>query len=267
MKRLLQYTAWNWSMGCGLVALLLALGTAVECLLLFVAAASASQSALAYGDLVESAGILWVIAAAYLLLPICAQAVQERAAHMARPSYTLFTLPLSRGEFLLGRALSGVIWMVLGMSLQTLVLILLCGPILALQDSVAAGYFLFEVTEQGRFWWALTECSILRAFLPTGLPGMAFAAGMILIPSFMMASVLMHTGWKRIMAFVIALVEQVSLLMLAKPILNGQATSEQILRSLQTSRGMATLLFVLAGVTVAQIIWGLWASYRSQATA
>lgn len=77
MKRLLQYTAWNWGMGRGPVALLLALGAAAECLMLFVAAASVNQSALAYGDLVESAGILWVIAAAYLLLPICAQAVQE----------------------------------------------------------------------------------------------------------------------------------------------------------------------------------------------
>lgn len=267
MKRLLQYTAWNWSMGCGPVILLLALGAAAECLLLFLAAASASQSALAYGDLVESAGVLWVIAAAYLLLPVCAQVVQERAAHMARPSYTLFTLPLSRGELLLGRALSSAIWMILGMSLQALVLILLCGPIVALQDSVSSGYFLFEVTEPGRLWWALAECSILRAILPTSILGAVFTAGMFLIPSFMMASVLMHTGWKRIMAFVIALAEQVALLMLAKPVLNGQATWEQILRSLQTSRGMATLLFALAGVAIVQILWGLWASYRSEATA
>lgn len=267
MKRLIQYTAWNWSMGCGPVALLLAVGAAVECLLLFITAASASQSALAYGDLVESAGILWVIAVVYLLLPICAQAVQERAAHTARPFYTLFTLPLSRGELLLGRALSGVIWMIVGTLVQTLVLVLLCGPIVALQDSVSAGYFLFEVTEEGRLWWSLAECSILRVFLPTSIPGAVFAAGMLLIPSFMMASVLMHTGWKRIIAFVIALVEQVALLMLAKPVLNGQATWEQIIQSLQTSRSMVAFLFGIATVAVAQILWGLWASFHSEAVA
>lgn len=267
MKRLLQYAAWNWSMGCGPVALLLLLGAAAECLLLFVAAASVNQSALLYGDLVDAAGVLWVIAAIYLLLPACAQAVQERAAHMARTSYTLFTLPLSRRELLLGRALSSVIWMVLGMAVQTLVLILLCGPILALQDSVSAGYFLFEVTEQGRIWWALAECSILRAMLPNSIPAMIFTAGMLLIPSFMMPSALMHTGRKRILAVVIVLVEQVALFMLANPVLAGRTTWEQIGRSIQTSKGMETFLLVLTGVALAEILWGLWASYRAEAAA
>lgn len=267
MKRLLRYTAWNWSMGCGPVGLLLMLGAAAECLMLFVAAASVKQSALVYGDLVESAGVLWVIAAAYLLLPICAQAVPERASHTARTSYTLFTLPLSRGELLLGRALSGMIWMILAMAVQTLVLVLLSGPILALQDSVSAGYFLFDVTEQGRLWWALAECSILRAILPDNIPGIVFAAGMLLVPSFMMPSALMHTGWKRIAAFVLAFGEQAALFILANPVMTGKTTWDQIGRSLQTSRGMSTLLVVMAGVAIAQILWGLWASYRSEAAA
>lgn len=267
MKRLFRYTAWNWSMGRGPVALLLVLGAAAECLMLFVAAASVNQSALAYGDLVEAAGVLWVIAAAYLLLPICAQVVQERASHTARTSYTLFTLPLPRWELLLGRALSGMIWMILAMAVQTLVLVLLTGPILALQDSVSAGYFLFDVTEQGRLWWALAECSILRTILPDSIPGIVFTAGMLLVPSFMMPSALMHTGWKRVTAFVIAFAEQVALLMLANPVLTGKTTWEQIGRSLQTSTGMDVLLAVMAGVAIAQILWGLWASYRSEAAA
>lgn len=267
MKKLLQYTAWNWSMGRGPVAILLGLGTATECLLLFVAAASANLSALSYGDLVESAGILWVIAAAYLLLPICAQSVQERAAHTTHTSYTLFTLPLSRWELLLGRTLSGIIWMVLAMAVQTLVLVLLGGPILALQDSVSAGCFLFDVTEQGRLWWALAECSILRTMLPGSVPGVVFTAGMILIPAFMIPSAFMHAGWKRVTAFVIAFVEQVALFALANPVLTGKTTWEQVGRSLQTSSKISTFLFVLAGVAIAHIFWGLWASYRSEAAA
>lgn len=267
MKRLIQYTAWNWSMGRVPVSLLLVLGAAVECLLLFVSAASANQSALAYGDLVEASGVLWLMAAAYLLLPICAQAVQEHAARMARPAYTLFTLPVSRGKLLLSHALSSTIWMILGMAVQTLVLILLCGPILALQDSVAAGYFLFDVTERGRLWWALAECSALRTMLPDSIVGMAFTAGLVFIPSFMMASALMHNGWKRVAAFLITLAEQVALLVLANPVVSGQATWEQVLQSLQTSKAMVLFLLVIAGVAVAQILWGVWASYRSEATA
>lgn len=267
MKRLLQYTAWNWSMSRGPVTLLLVLGAVAECLLLFVAAASATQSALAYGDLVNAAGVLWVIAASYLLLPICAQVAQERTDRMVRTSCTLFTLPMSRWELLLGRALSCIIWMILGMAAQTFVLILLGGPILALQDSVSAGYFLFEVTEQGRLWWALAECSVLRAMLPNSIPGMVFTAGMLLVPSLMVPSALMHTGWKRITAFVIAFAEQVALFMLANPVLSGRTTWEQIDHSLQTSKGMAAYLLVVAGVAIAQILWGLWASYRSEAVA
>lgn len=267
MKRLLRYTAWNWSMGIGPVALLMVLGAAAECLLLFVAAASVNQSVLAYGDLVDAAGILWVMAAAYLLVPICAQAVQERAEHKARTAYALYTLPLPRWGLLLGRALSGIIWMILGIAVQTLVLILLCGPILALQDSVSAGYFSFEVTEQGRLWWALADCSILRTMLPNSIPGAVFTAGMLLIPSFMMSSVFTHTGWKRTLAFLIALAEQVALFMLANPVLTGRTSWEQIVRSLQTSKGMAAFLLVITGVAMAQILWGLWASYRAEATA
>lgn len=267
MKRLLRYTAWNWSMGGGPVALLLVLGAAVECLLLFITAASENQSALAYGDLVEAAGVLWVIAAIYLLLPICAQVVQERTEHMTRASYTLFTLPLPRWMLLLGRALTVVIWMLLGMAVQTLVLVLLCGPILALQDSVAAGYFLFEVTERGRFWWALADCSVLRAMLPNGAAEMVSTAGMLLLPSFMVTSAFMHTGWKRITAFVIALAEQIALFMMAYSVLSGRTTWEQIGLSLQTSKEMVAFLAVAAGVAIIQILWGLWASCRSEVAA
>ena len=70
MKSLLRYTAWNWNMGRVSAGVLLGFGAAVECVLLFAAAASINQAAMEYNGIVEASGTLWVAWLVYLMLPI-----------------------------------------------------------------------------------------------------------------------------------------------------------------------------------------------------
>lgn len=264
MKRLLQYAAWNWSMGRGPVSFLLGLGAAVECILLFAAAASPNQSHLGYGDLVESAGVLWVVAAVYLALPLCAQIPQEIAARHTHASCTALTLPMPRWALIAGRALSVLLWFVTGMALQIVLLTVMWGPTTALQDSVCAGCFQFDVTAKGQLWWALEDCSLMRVMIPTDWVGMLFTAIMLLVPSLLLPSALVHSGWKRTAAELAALADQAILTVLMFQALVWNIGWEQIVQSLQHSRAMAVSALIVAAIAAVLVAWGLWSVHRAE---
>lgn len=267
MKSLLRYTAWNWDMGRTSAGLLLGFGAAVECVLLFAAAASVHQAAMDYNGLVEASGVLWVAWLVYLVLPVGAQWPQEWAGQKSRVSYTVLTLPMPRWQILAGRTLATALWMAAAFAVQSLVLVLMYGPVTALQSTVASGYFSFDVTVQGRFWWALAECGLFRLFFPVDGLGFAFALLLGLIPALMSAAARSHHGRKRAGAEVVALAVQLVLSVVAYQMVEGYITGPQILDMIVKSRQAALLSVILVVVVGMSAVWSVVSLYRSEMAA
>lgn len=267
MKSLLRYTAWNWNMGRVSAGVLLGFGAAVECVLLFAAAASINQAAMEYNGIMEASGTLWVAWLVYLMLPISAQWPQEAAGQKSRVSYTILTMPMPRWQILVARTLSTALWVAVGFAVQSLLLVLMYGPITALQSTVANGFFSFEVTAQGRFWWALADCGLFRLLLPANGAGSILVLLLILVPALMSAAACSHHGRRRVAAEVVALAVQMTLSALAYQLVVGYITGTRVLDMILKNRAATSVSLGLAGLVVMSVVWSVAALYRSEMTA
>lgn len=266
MKKLLRYTSWNWSMGWIPATALLSLGAVIECVLLFAAAGMTHNAWSSYDELVSQSGILWVAAVVYMLLPLGTQLYQSWAGRRTASVYTTLTLPLPRWQIFAVRALSTAFWLIVGTVVQLLLLSILWGPVTALQDSVAAGYFLFDITAQGRLWWDLADCSLFRLLLPTGSFGITVWLGLILAPALMSASVASHSGRRQVIAGILALFDQAVFALLGISIADGNTSIGQ-LEEACSNPATLTALAAMAAVVCVLSIWGLFALYRSEPAA
>ncbi len=266
MKRLLRYTAWNWSMSRVPAGLLLAVGAAVECVLLCAAAAMPYLAGVVYNELVLSSGILWVVALEYLCIPVFAQFHQLFPGKGTRVSDTVMTLPMRRWQLPVGRMLATALWLLLGMAVQVLVLLVMWGPVTALQQSVAAGYFQFDVTARGSSWWALSGCGLLRLLLPTEGADLMIVALLVLLPSVLIPTVSVLRGRKRLAAVLLALAEQFCAAYLAFPVAAGILAASQL-----GTAFFRRSAYLVGGVmfcgAVALLLWGLRAWYRCETAA
>lgn len=267
MKRLLRYTAWNWSMSRVPAGLLLAVGAAVECVLLCAAAAMPYLAGAVYNELVLSSGILWVVALEYLCIPVFAQFHQLFPGKGTRVSDTVMTLPIRRWQLPVGRMLATALWLLLGMAVQVLVLLVMWGPVTALQQSVAAGYFQFDVTARGSAWWALSGCGLLRLLLPTEGADLMLVALLVLLPSVLIPTVSVLRGRKRLVAVMLVLAEQFCVMYLALAVVAGNLAVSQL-----GTAFFRKTIYLAGGVimfcgAVALLLWGLRAWYRCETAA
>ena len=266
MKKLLRYTAWNWSMGGVPAMMLLGLGAVSECVLLIVAAGMTRNAWFSYDELVAKSGLLWVAAIVYMLLPISTQLYQSVTGRRANSDVTTLTLPFPRWQILLARTLSAVVWMVIAAAVQLVLLAVLWGPVIALQDSVASGYFLFDVTAKGRLWWDLADCELFRLLLPSGAAGTSIWLGLILAPALMCASVACHSGRRQGIAAILALANQATLAAMGFSIAAGSISISQI-EMLGYNPTTLSALVAVAAVMILLTLWGLLALRRSEAAA
>lgn len=266
MKKLLQYTAWDWSMGRGPAGTLLGLGSVAECVLLVAAAGMAHNAWSSYDELVVRSGLLWVAVIVYIALPVCTRLDQIMAGKRSKSEFATLTLPFPRWQIFAVRTISTGLWLVVGAAVQLVLLAILWGPVTALQDSVAFGYFWFDVTAQGRIWWDLAECELFRLLLPTNLTGTIIWMGLILAPSLMAASVVSHGGWRQMVAGILALTNQAVLAMLVFSLTNGSTSMVQLEASWSNPM-MLTIFAVMAAVVVLLSLWGLFALQRSESAA
>lgn len=263
MKKFLQYTAWTWSMSrtpCGMV---LATGAAAECVLLIATAGMMHSAWCSYQELVMSSGLLWVAAIVYLALPVCSQLPQYLAGGRAHGEFTALTMPFPRWQILSVRALAAALWMVVGTAVQVALLAILWGPVTALQDSVAAGCFQFELTARGRIWWDLADCGLFRLLLPSEPMGVLVWSALILAPSLMWASVTAHVGPRRVIAGLLALANQAVFAFLGFGIVSGNTNFVQLASALLNQPTQAVLL-LMAAVVLLLTLWGLYAMQRSE---
>lgn len=266
MKKLLRYTAWNWSMGSVPAMILLGLGAVTEFVLLITAAGMVRNAWFSYDELVAKSGLLWVATIVYMLLPIGTQLYQSMTGRRANSEVATLTLPLPRWQILLARTFSAIIWLVIAAAVQLVLLAVLWGPVIALQDSVASGYFFFDVTAQGRLWWDLADCELFRLLLPTGLVGTGIWLGLILAPALMTAAAACHSGRRQGIAAILALVNQAALAAMGFSIAAGSISINQI-ETFGCNPATLLALAVMAAVVVLLTLWGLLALRRSEAVA
>lgn len=266
MKKLFRYTAWNWSMGGVPAMILLGVGAVTECLLLIAAAGMVRNAWFSYDELVAKSGILWVAAIVYMLLPISTQLYQSATNRRANSAVTTLTLPLSRWQILLARTLSAGIWLIIAAAAQLVLLAVLWGPVIALQDSVASGYFFFDVTVQGRFWWDLADCELFRLLVPTSMVGTGIWLGLILAPALMTASVSCHSGRRQGIAAILALANQAAFAVMGVSVGAGSISISQI-EMLGYNPATLSAFAVMAVVMILLTLWGLLALQRSEAAA
>ena len=267
MKRLLQYTAWNWWMSRGPSGLLLALGAVVDCLLLFIAAGLPYLAGADYDELVLSSGVLRGALLQYLLIPLCAQLHQLLPGKAFRVSDTVLTLPMPRWQLPAGRMLATALWLLLGMAVQVMVLLLMWGPVTALQESMAAGYFQCEVTVRGRAGWGLSGCGLLRLLLPTQATDLLFVALLVLTPSVLIPAVSACRGWTRVVAVILTLAEQIGLAYLTIPVVGGILVPAQLFDMFFQRNTYLAGGLIMACLAVALLLWGLRAWRRSEPAA
>lgn len=266
MKKMLRYTAWNWSMGSVPAVMLLGLGAVSECVLLIAAAGMTRNAWFSYDELVAKSGFLWVATTVYMLLPISTQLYQSVTGRRVISEVTTLTLPLPRWQILLARTLSAGIWLVIAAAVQMVLLAVLWGPVIALQDSVASGYFFFDVTAQGRLWWDLADCELFRLLVPSGAAGICLWLGLVLAPALMSASVTCHSGRRRGFAAVLALANQAALAVIGFSVAAGSISISQI-EMFGFNPATASVLAVMAAVVILLMIWGLLALRYSEAAA
>lgn len=266
MKKLLRYTAWNWSMGGVPAAILMGLGAVIECVLLIAAAGMVRNAWFSYDELVEKSGLLWVAAIVYMLLPISTQLYQSVTGRRSNSEVTTLTLPLPRWQILLARTFAAGIWLIIAAAVQLVLLAVLWGPAIALQDSVASGYFFFDVTAKGRLWWDLAGCELFRLLLPTGVAGTVIWLGLILAPALMSASVACHSGRRQGIATILALANQTVLAAIGFSIAAGSISISQI-EMFGYNPMTISALVVMAVVMILLTLWGLLALQHSEAVA
>lgn len=263
MKKFLQYTAWTWAMGRVSCGLLLVVGAAVECVLLVANAGMAYSAWCSYQEMVTASGLLWVVALMYLALPVCSQLPQFLAGRRTHAEFTALTMPFPRWQILSVRALATALWMVVGTAVQVVLLAILWGPVTALQDSVAAGYFQFELTIRNRIWWDLADCGLFRLLLPNEPMGLLVWAALILAPSLMWASVAAHAGYRRVIAGLLALANQAVFAFLGFGIVSGNTNFVQLASALLNQPTQGVLL-LMAAVVLLLVLWGLCAMRHSE---
>ena len=260
MKPMIKLLSWNTHLIlkplCALLALLAAGQTAAT---LFYAA-KPSLCLVSYLQIYHSSFSPLLFALGYLaalvvgLMPVC------MAQGKARGAYTVLTFKLPRWQIYLAYLLTAALALLAVVAVHVGMYILLYQPTCMLQNHQAAAHGFAELAAQSRsFWWSFAGNANMRMLLPTSGWELLCWLMMLFAPPTVCLSVLLHRGWRRAAAVVLAGVTSVCgllVLMFWLDSLNYHMW--------RPDAGWWTCLWVLLGMVFLSGLWSVRALHRAE---
>lgn len=203
MKELIRLTAWNWQQaGRWRWGVALAM-TLAEAAALGICAFNPRNATASFAALFTGALCPLLFMAAYLVqLAVSLRPLWPQG--RSTPANTWLMLELPRWQLLTAQVLASAVALLCLMAWQIILALLLYWPATALQMAAGADIIGY-VRPAGGFWWAVADNYLLRLLLPRATGGIGLLVLLLAAPAILGIGVLLHKGWQRVAALVVAM--------------------------------------------------------------
>lgn len=258
MSQIWKLTAWQWAMVRRAYALLCLLFAAQQLGLMLLLAGRERYVGAPYSALYYSAWQLQLFVLGYLAVGLCAVCPLLRIHGESRVGYTLLTLPQPRWQLLAAQVVLCAVLLVGFLAWQLLLFALYFLPVRAISDRVMEQSLVGELPQQ-YFYNQLISNAVMRALLPHRFSALCALLMTVVVSAVNWACVVMHRGWRRVSALVLALAAMLfaACTMFVEPTFVPGVSDVAM-------RALLVVICAALGISAANLLWALRAVHNSE---